>query len=414
MVKKPRKWSLEMAMQVLKMHDNGGRVTAISKQFGLHHSQVQQFLADNGRAPHPRQLITGELLKEVIDQYKKQSAREIALAIGVSDSTVRDALRRAEVDIRPRSKFNEEEQNEVCTLYRSWISYPRIAKQLSCSDEVIRDILHRHNVEIRPGRKLNGHLREFALLRYKNGGTPQKVGEECGVSKGTIRNEVLRSGETPRSLRDDIHRHHTLDIHAFDHDGEQSEYWIGFAMADGNVHENGTFSVALQLGDEQHLYKLREFLGSDAEVKEGKVNRGAYRPGSSFVKLSVSSKLLVDSLCRTGVVPRKSTKEKLLKYQLSRHTWRGAIDGDGTVGRHKRGYYHIKLYGSRQLCEQFRNYVLTLVPTCRAKVCQSKTIYSFGVCCGPAKVVIRELYRDCTTYLTRKRNAVLQLLGEPK
>ena len=41
---------------------------------------------------------------------------------------------------------------------------------------------------------------------------------------------------------------------------------IGFAIADGCVLENGTFSVALQIRDIDHLYKLRRFLKSGARI----------------------------------------------------------------------------------------------------------------------------------------------------
>jgi hypothetical protein len=201
-----------------------------------------------------------------------------------------------------------------------------------------------------------------------------------------------------------------LDVNAFLRDDEEAIYWTGFSIADTCVGDNGTFSAALQVRDRNHLVKLKRFLDAAASIKTGKGNATCFRPGRPFVKLTVASKLLTDSLALAGVLPRKTGTERLLRYEMSRHAWRGAIDGDGTLGRHKRGYFYIKLYGSRMLCEQFREYVLTLVPTCRAKVQRSKTIFAFGVCCGPANTVIRELYGDCSVYLTRKKRAVAPLL----
>lgn len=208
---------------------------------------------------------------------------------------------------------------------------------------------------------------------------------------------------------------HDLNTGVFSGEAEEVQYWIGFAMADGSVRDKeGTFSVALQLADIGHLRKLHTFLGSSVEIMEGELNRGAYKPGAGFAKISVHSKDLVESLMLAGVVPKKTGKEELLKFKMSRHTWRGAIDGDGSVGWHKRGYFYIKLYGCEIFCEQFRQYVLTIVPNCRAKVQKSKSIFSFGLCCAPAEAVARELYRDSTAYLDRKYKIVKRLLDSPK
>ena len=208
--------------------------------------------------------------------------------------------------------------------------------------------------------------------------TPAGIGTLYSVNKNTIRNGMLESGHELRGPRD-VHRVHKLNTGAFTEESEEVQYWIGFAMADGWVRDKeGTFCVALQRADIGHLRKLHTFLGSSVEIKEGKSNRGAYKPGTEFAKITVHSKDLVDSLMAAGVVPNKTGKEKLLKFQMSRHAWRGAIDGDGSMGWHtRRGYFYIKLYGCKIICEQFREYVLTIVPNCRAKVQKSKSIFSF-------------------------------------
>src|ERR1035437_3826013 len=224
--------------------------------------------------------------------------------------------------------------------------------------------------------------------------TPAGIGTLYSVNKNTIRNGMLESGHELRGPRD-VHRVHKLNTGAFTEESEEVQYWIGFAMADGWVRDKeGTFCVALQLADISHLRKLHTFLKSSTEIKTGTLNRGAYKPGAQFARITVHSKDLVDSLMAAGVVPNKTGREELLKFQMSRHTWRGAIDGDGSVGWHTRGYFYIKLYGCKIFCEQFRLYVLTIVPKCRAKVQKSKSIFSFALCCGPAEAVARELYRE--------------------
>ena len=193
-------------------------------------------------------------------------------------------------------------------------------------------------------------------------------------------------------------------------DSECSKYWIGFLITDGSVHENGTLFVKLQAADREHLGKLRGYLGSGARILDGVGNPTSYAPGNPFVKLAVYSKSLVESVGEFGVLPRKTPNANLLRWQFSRHTWRGAIDGDGTLGRHKRGYAHIRLYGSKALCSQFREFVLTLVPKCRAEVRRAGPMYSFGVCCGPAERVIRNW--DCTVALDRKHAIARMLIDD--
>lgn len=401
-----------MAHNILKMHDSGMRLRDICKKYYLHHSQVQQFLAANGRQPHPKAYLTGSKRTHVISLYRteKMSARQIALGLGISDSTVRKLLHDVGVRIRPRGKLNKQEQKEVCRLYRSGLPSTAIARQFECCDTVVLDTLRNNRVTIRPKRKLDARCMKDILPMYESGVTPARIGALYHVNENTIRNAVRENGGKVRGMRDDVHRRLPLDIHAFEGDSEDAQYWIGFAITDGNVHENGTFSIGLQAGDVLHLYKLRKFLNSGARIVKGTINRGGYKPGAKFVKLAVASKILVDSLKAAGVVPCKTGKEQLLRFQFSRHTWRGAIDGDGSVGWHKRGYFWIKLYGSKVLCEQFREFVLTLIANCRAQVHRSGNIYAFGLCCGPAEIVARELYRDCATYLSRKHKTVRPLL----
>jgi hypothetical protein len=408
-MKIPKNWTTEMAISILEMHDSGKRLREICERYNLHHSSVQKFLVQNGRTPHPRAFLTGSARVQAIDLCKTMSARQVAKRLGLSDSTVRKALHESgEQGWSP--ELNAQEKERACELYRSGLPYPRIADLIQRDAESIRIVLHKLGVEFRPKRKLDSRAQRDILNQYETGITPARLGETYNVHENTIKKAVVDRGGKLRGHRDDVHRTIPLDADAFEHDSEDAEYWTGFAMADGTVNDNGVFAVGLQIGDIAHLYKLRRFLKSGARVAKGTVNRGGYKPGAEFAKLSVWSMKLVDSLKEAGVVPRKTGSEKLLKYQLSRHTWRGAIDGDGSLGWHKRGYFWIKMYGSKTLCEQFRQFVLTLVPDCRAEVQRSGPIFGFGLCCGPAEVVARELYRDCSAYLNRKYRIVCPLL----
>ena len=409
----PRNWSIGTIRKILQMHDRGCRLVEICARFRVPHSKIQQLLRVNYRTAHPRSILRGDRLNEVIRMYADgTSARKIAAQTCVSDSMVRVALVKAGAVLRTREKLTESNRKRVCALYRSGISSSTVAQEFRCSLDLVRKTLLKGGVKSRPKSKLNGQMRKRILTTYNFGTCPARIAIDYGVHENTIKRAIRISGGQLRGHRDDVHRRIPLDAKVFERDCEEAQYWIGFLIADGCVLNNGTLSVALAVVDREHLVRLGRFLKSGALIFEGKGNQSSYKPGRPFVKLSVFSKSLVENLGEFGVVPRKTGREKLLKYEFSRHTWRGVIDGDGSVGFHKRGYFWIKLYGSRELCEQFRQFVLTLLPACSAQVHQYGSIHSFGLCCAPAEAVAIELYRGCTIALSRKSEIVGRVLKD--
>jgi DNA-binding CsgD family transcriptional regulator len=360
-----------------------------------------------------RALIQGAQLDLVVRMYQQESksANQIAQSLNVSGSTVLAALHAAGVPIRPRTVLNRGQQREVCREYKSGRTSGELARAYGCSSEAIFATLRRHQIKIRPKRKLDLKMRRRLRQEYRNL-TIAELARLYKVCKPTIRKALVEMGVRIRGPRDRIRRTHSLNTSAFKFRTEETSYWVGFLLADGNVNEYGTISVHLQLRDIRHLRKLRRFLKSGAPVRRV-VNGSGYEPGSTFASFSVHSKDLVEQLAVFGVLPRKTGRERLLKQRQSRHIWRGVIDGDGCLSFHgQRGYFQLKLYGSRSLCSQFAAFVRTVVPS-RAKVRRSKTIYSFGLCCGPAERVARTLYGNCNVCLGRKGAIIRRLFSRP-
>lgn len=128
------------------------------------------------------------------------------------------------------------------------------------------------------------------------------------------------------------------DIDVFDQFTKDSCYWAGFLAADGWTQE---YSVGIQLGivDEKHLIKLMDFLKSNAKIihssKISKCTKKEYKYSTIYF---YSKKLVTILKNKFNIVPNKS-----LIYQIPQiptkyynHFIRGYMDGDGSIGWHKR------------------------------------------------------------------------------
>ncbi|MGA9844719.1 MAG: hypothetical protein WBQ25_20655 [Nitrososphaeraceae archaeon] len=127
----------------------------------------------------------------------------------------------------------------------------------------------------------------------------------------------------------------TLNEASFDVLTEESGYWIGFLVADGNIcYKKGIPIIALHLKDIDlpHLHKFREFVGSSHKVGNY-VNRIW---GNASHSISFSSERMANTLKKYGFVPRKCFTAEIKEVQNNRHVWRGLIDGDGSLGVYER------------------------------------------------------------------------------
>jgi hypothetical protein len=200
-----------------------------------------------------------------------------------------------------------------------------------------------------------------------------------------------------------------VNVNAFENAEKNPEaaYWLGFLMADGCVHDTSagfSISCCLKHTDVDHLHKLEKFIQTGGRIgiyKRG--NFGDYSK-SDYAKITLYSKHLVDSVLRYGLVPRKTFDCKVAVLENDRHFWRGMIDGDGSVGWHRKGEYRkptVSLVGTRGLMIQFMEFCAG-VTNVRASVVQHKNIWSFRLVSGAAYEIIRHLYADAPVTLERK------------
>jgi hypothetical protein len=163
-----------------------------------------------------------------------------------------------------------------------------------------------------------------AVMLYRSGITSSKVGALVGKDGQTILNWLHQRGETLRPgagvrkfpLKEDM-----FDVI----DTEDKAYWIGFIIADGNVHEN-RLQVTLARIDKEHLLKLRAFLNSGTVVND----TYSARTNTHGVHWGVRSDHLSS---RIRIISTKDIPHRYVSSFMC-----GLVDGDGYVGKSMNKY----------------------------------------------------------------------------
>lgn len=206
----------------------------------------------------------------------------------------------------------------------------------------------------------------------------------------------------------------TINEAAFNAITEESAYWIGYLMADGNVYtgKTGNARIALTLAKEDydHLVKFRKFMSSTYDILTKKVKLN----DKNIVQytLRFSSKIIASVLATYGVVPRKSLIAKVIGLENNRHFWRGVIDGDGWLGnRNVQDGDKITLTGSFDLLNQFKTFIETNISGSEATLKQDGKYYRLYIYSYTARAVAELLYSNCLIALHRKLTRAQKMLG---
>ncbi len=253
---------------------------------------------------------------------------------------------------------------------------------------------------------------------YEKGVPIADIAKDVGLPhvsqvRATLRRAGVPLRSTPRPTAN--YRQYTMDEGYFARiDTERKAYWLGFIIADGNVHLN-RLTIGVQVQDIGHLEQFLEDVGSNSPVVRGKTSGYSDK---EQCRVRLNSQQLISDLGKLGVVPRKSGREVAplgsIPDNLHRHFWRGVVDGDGWVtdphGTKREGRAltpKVGLVGSERLCGQFREWVGTIgrVSTSVAKRSHCKGLYSFV--CNRRDLVhplLQELYADCEVALERKED----------
>ena len=115
-------------------------------------------------------------------------------------------------------------------------------------------------------RKLTEEQVNLVCEQYKNGLSTPKLGKQYGVSHKTIMRAIKRKGFLLRGISKSLQRY-CLDETVFDVITEESAYWLGFLMADGNICHTKRGKV-LKLPVSRRGFPLRSSRRRDNEISQ--------------------------------------------------------------------------------------------------------------------------------------------------
>ncbi len=228
--------------------------------------------------------------------------------------------------------------------------------------------------------------------KYEDGKSARHLGFEYGVADVTI-TSLLKKRDIFIRNRSNAKRTNQIKEDVFDTITEESAYWIGFILADGNVYHPKKRSKQLNIGlsekDWEHLEKFKKFIGSNKQLY--------YNKGAVFI--SFYSNRIVEKLAEYGIVPRKSNIAKVPEsLKNNRHFWRGMVDGDGWVSVPESGYPILGFCGTRDVVSRFMHFVGKSV-SIRYK---GDNFCELSYNCTTAKTLGKLLYDNSKIFLQRK------------
>jgi len=247
-----------------------------------------------------------------------------------------------------------------------------------------------------------------------------KIAKKYGISDVPIRTRFIKYG-IPFKSKNHINK---CNHNIFGEDSERSFYLAGFLAADGCIrisktnknseYVNHRVVICLSKKDEKFLEMIRDLLESNHEFNYYVNKLSKYSDkwnDSECVKISITSKQMVEDLKRFNVVPRKSLiyvlPEWLKTHPLKHHFIRGYNDGDGS-------FYFCTDIKNKNITWSLRG-TIDLLKACKNIIeneCKFTTRAEPKIQNGIGNIKIHSnilvsklvdfLYKDATIYLSRK------------
>lgn len=247
----------------------------------------------------------------------------------------------------------------------------------------------------------------LACEDYKNNVKSSEICTKYHCSTNTLQKIIAKYGIPKRQ----VHNTKKDLSKLYDLTNEETQYWLGFICADGNIEynaDNRIYKVSLFSKDVEVIEKFTNFIGKENVSRHTRKQNG-------ILEAYISSKALCEYLINTlNITPNKSlTLNPSLEY--TSHFIRGYFDGDGCI---------------RNSSEKQIRYECNI--TCASKIFIDKIktilddvgIYSIvykHTDCEAFKIRIdrkeesrkfyKYLYSGATVWLNRKKNNFVALFG---
>jgi len=239
----------------------------------------------------------------------------------------------------------------------------------------------------------NEEIASSIIEKYNNGKSALALCHQYGVADVTITKFLKRNNIKIRNASN-ARRTNQINENIFDDINEESAYWIGFILSDGNIYYPQKRSKQLNFGlkksDWEHLEKFKKFIGSNKQLY--------YNNNAVF--LSIYSNKIVDKLEEFNITPRKSKTAKIpVCLKNNRHFWRGMVDGDGWVSWGNNSNPTIGICGTFDIINNFRKFVNKDNKIIKET---ESGCYSIVFACATSVPICKRLYDHSTIYLDRK------------
>lgn len=323
------------------------------------------------------------------------------------------------------SDISEDDRISIVADYVAGKSMYPIAERLGIARKTVRRILIESGVKPRPKSSLSDaddETKATLIQRYRDGEGAPEIAKSFGCGYAAVYRILTKAGVPIRSQSEAKRVVYPLRDDAFDEPlSPDARYWIGMLMADGCITQNRnalSITLVLQERDRAHVERFVQFLGSNnVIISTHRFDNGLVksRDGKGFKSagITVTSRRMVESLARYGVVPRKSKTAKVIGLEMDSSFWRGVIDGDGSVFIAKNGVATVALCGSEALVGQFAAYIKMVSPECVARPHPASTIFAVSAHGTHAYRMCEALYGDCTVALDRKLETARKILSKP-
>lgn len=263
----------------------------------------------------------------------------------------------------------EMHKQNIIDLAIKGMNLTNIAKELKLNRLDVKIVLEENGLYKRR-RKFNKdkpELQKQAIQLYLEGSTLREIEERIDVPRQAV-GDILRDNNIELRKAGDYNKKYSINNFAFSEYSPESVYWAGFIAGDGCVYshglgeansENNYLSIGLEISDEKHLSRFKEFIQYDGVLY--------YRKDGKSVAITVNSSQIVSDLfdkykitnnktdCYT---PPNNIPDEYIKYFIL-----GLIDSDGSISRTARPnrnpsvrlrgeyVYQMNFTGTSESCE---------------------------------------------------------------
>jgi hypothetical protein len=287
-----------------------------------------------------------------------------------------------------------------------------IASLCGCSQQTIGRLLKRKGIRAttrkeRPNQKSCPKMfspeQEAEMIRAytKEKLSQSEIANLFGCSQTGVGFILRRNGVEITDKRSPL----PFDSRVFDQLNDESAYWLGMLATDGCVNSQNAISIVLQQHDAPHLEEFRKFLKAEHRV------RFYDRPSgiSSYAVMKIVSRSMAEKLKGYGITQRKThTLQVSEELANNLHFWRGAIDGDGSLGMMGKNQPTIRLVSASLLfIQQYKTFIERFTdakPILRKSITKyGNDFYSVNVHSKYAIELAKLLYPDGFPALSRKK-----------